>query len=119
MEWYEKKRGRPKGSKTRAETPGRKRARDYFDQRYDEDKRPTEAASIVSEKFGVEQYQVFKDAKRHEKHIAQELHEENERMRLVLEARQSVMDMGPHVPKSSRIYIAWMFLNALKGHLLK
>ncbi len=59
------KRGRPVGSKTTTETLGKKRARDYMDI----DMPAAKAASVVAEKYGIPEFQVFKDFKRHGKSI--------------------------------------------------
>ncbi len=111
----ERKRGRPPGAKTKSETPGRKRAREYFDLRFDDELGSSAAASIAAEKFDVEPYQIFKDAKRHEPVIAREVSAEAEKIREENEAMRAAMDMGPHELKG----LALMFhilVESIKGN---
>lgn len=111
----ERKRGRPPGAKTKSETPGRKRAREYFDLRFDGELGSSAAASIAADKFDVEHYQIFKDVKRHEPFIANEVSAEAEKIRQENEAMRAAMDMGPHELKGlAGVY--HMLIESVKGN---
>ena len=142
MEWYEKKRGRPKGSKTKAATPGRKRAREFFDMRFETVASPTSCAMAIADKFNTEPYQVFKDAARHEQSVAADVWQEAEQAKAELEKSfaqaypgesfdefisrfdseieevESILVMGPHLPKDTKIIRRWTSRNASKGYLI-
>lgn len=113
MEWYEKKRGRPKGSKTKETTPGKKRAREFIEFRLDNELKPTKAAEAIGAKHGVETCQIFKDEKRHRESICRDLWAEAD------QARRNYEDMlaaqiGPKRPNDVRSLLC-AFVNALKG----
>lgn len=109
-----RKPGRPVGSVTRGNTVGKKRARQYYDLLIDTEKRPSEAAKLVSDKFDVPVYQVFKDAKRHGPAIVDEIAREAE----TIEAENSELaasltgPVEPHIQMMLRISLA-----GLKGEI--
>lgn len=118
MEWYERKKGRPVGSKTKASTPGKKRAREFLDLMFDNDLRATNAASLISEKHGVETYQVFKDEKRHRDSIIADCWKEAEQTRRDYEALLS-STIGPEIPSDAKTLVQWVAATALRGQRIK
>ena len=113
------KRGRPSGSKTKADTPGKKRAREYFDFRIEMDLRPTEAAKVVAEKHSVEKYgvetsQIFKDAKRHEASITREAWAEADLARRNYEEMLATT-IGPNMPTDARQIVDWIIVTKLRN----
>ena len=111
------KRGRPPGAKTKSETPGRKRAREYFDLIFDSGLRSTAAAVAAAEKFSTEPHQIFKDKKRHEPFLAKEEHAKAEKARQECEAIKAVLDMGPHELRDEAL-VYHIFAETLKGNTL-
>jgi len=118
-----RKPGRPKGSKTTGEVVGKKRARKYFDLRFDMGIPPSEAAKAAAQEFGVEQADIFAAATRHMDSVAgrhapalaaefgrkaDEIERKNQEMRAVIE-------MGPHRLKGYEGCLH-IFLEALKGN---
>lgn len=100
--------GRPAGSKTKGDTPGKKRAREFFEFKYATKSRPTRAAEVIATKFGVETFSIFKDAKRHEAALAEEEWEEAEQLRRKYEDRLYA-SIGPQMPSDPKIMIPWVF----------
>ncbi len=142
MECHEKKRGRPKGSKTKEATPGRKRARKFFDMLFETDIQITKCASLVAEQNGVDTFQIFKDARRHDQSVTADLWQEAEQAKANFEesfAHESagesldefiarfdseieevelILAMGPHLPKEAKIIHRWTSRNESKGYLI-
>ena len=142
MEWYEKKRGRPKGSKTQAATPGRKRAREFLDMLFETDIQVTKCASLVAERHGAETFQIFKDARRHDQSVTADLWQEAEQAKAnfkeyfahesagesldefiarfdsEIEEIELILAMGPHLPKDTKIIRRWTSRNESKGYLI-
>jgi len=111
-----RKPGRPKGAKQKTPTPGKKRAEKFLELKFDDSLRPTVAAVAVANQFSVDTSQVFKDAKRHEHTIANDILNEAMELKRQVEARQAIMEMGPHEPKDARTLIYHIMINALKGY---
>jgi len=111
-----RKPGRPKGAKTKAPTPGKKRAEKFLELKLDRSLRPTAAASAIANQFSVAIEQVFKDAKRHEHTIAHDVFNEAMELERQVEARRAIMEMGPHEPRDARALVYHIMANALKGY---
>jgi hypothetical protein len=71
-----KKPGRPKGAKTRGNTPGKQRARRFFEVESANNLKPWAAAKIVAAEFRTDEARIIRDAKRHEAAITLEIAEE-------------------------------------------
>lgn len=67
-----KRRGRPVGARTKADTPAVKRAREFFRLKVEDGLRPAQAAKRVADKFGVAESTVYKDARFHDARLADE-----------------------------------------------
>ena len=111
-----RKPGRPKGAKTKAPTPGKKRAEKFLEFKLDRSLRPTAAASAVADIFSVATEQVFKDAKRHEHTIVHDVLNEAMELERQGEARRTIMVMGPHEPRDAHQLVSHIMKNALKGY---
>lgn len=123
MEWYEKKRGRPSGSKTRLMTPGKKRAKEFFDLQLDAGLKPTKAAKKVAEQHStrnnaVEPSQIFKDAKRHHDSLVADEWAAALEAKKQFEELQSSM-IGPQQPNDANVLVEWIAINVFRGHRLK
>lgn len=112
----QKKRGRPKGSATRAATPGRKRAKEFLDLVFESDVKKTHAARAIAEKYGVETYQIFKDSGRHYQFLTDEAWQEAEQAAREYDVRRSIAEMGPHLPGDG---IACLYRAAIAGLKLR
>lgn len=108
--------GRPKGAKTKATTPGRKRAEKFLELKMDSSLRPTAAARAIADQFSVTTEQVFKDVKRHEQTIANDILNEALELERQVKARLAIMGMGPHEPRDARTRLFHILANALKGY---
>jgi len=114
MKWYSRRPGRPQGSKTKQATPGKKRAREFIELQIDKELRPTRAAKLISEKYGVEVAQIFKDTSRHQEAIVREAWAEADRAKRDFEEILAAT-IGPHMPNDVRSICAWIALTSLKG----
>lgn len=116
MHENERKPGRPKGAKTKAPTPGKKRAEKFLELKFDASLRPTAVAAAVANQFSVETCQVFKDAKRHEHTIANDILKEAKEIEREVATRRAIMEMWPHEPRDARTLMCHIMANALKGY---
>ncbi len=107
--------GRPKGSKTSADTVGKKRARRFFELVLDEAMLPTMAARSVSDEFGTGVSEVFKAKKRHEQSLANECLIQARETKLTIENNLLIADMGPHELEGKAL-IFHLAREALKGN---
>ncbi|MDD2663858.1 MAG: hypothetical protein PHD19_08860 [Dechloromonas sp.] len=113
MSSAQKKRGRPKGATTRAATPGRVRAKEFF-HLIESDVRATRAAELIAEKWGVETCQIFKDRRRHEKPLTDEVRQEANETERHRDALRAAVEMGPHLPKNPFVLVFWAAARALR-----
>lgn len=97
--------GRPKGSITAADTAGRKRARRYFDLRFEQDMPSTRAANRVADENQTTASQIFKDARRHEAALAAECSREADQIEEEVRAREAAL-IGPHYPHKVHLFRA-------------
>ncbi|MCC6657876.1 MAG: hypothetical protein IT512_06810 [Rhodocyclaceae bacterium] len=88
-----RRRGRPKGAINKADPPGAKRARKYWELR-DKGMTANAAAEKVAEKYGVDYTTIFKDAKQHDSRLSAEILREVEAIKAALRER-----LGEHVSR--------------------
>lgn len=89
----------------------------YFDLRLEKEIRSTKAADAVAEIHGVETFQIFKDAKRHEESITREAWAEADQAKRNYE-EMLASTIGPNQPKDARQLTAWIISTTLKGQRL-
>ena len=114
----DRKPGRPRGARTKADTVGKKRARRYFDLKIDDGIRSSSAAQQVADEFDTTASDVFKAAKRHEPALAQERIAESIEIERQTAEMKAVLDMGPH-PLRGAEWCLHIFHEALKKTKLK
>jgi len=85
-----------------------------MDYRFDNDLRTTKAAEAIADKHGVEAFQIFKDAKRHQESIAIDAWNEANQAERDYEEMLSAM-IGPQLPNDAGTLICWSVIKALKG----
>ena len=119
MEWYERKRGRPPGSKTSVTTPGKKRAKEFLDLMFDAELRPTQAAKQIASRHStknndVDPSQIFKDVKRHYATLAAEEQVSATKAEMLFNDLQSAM-IGPQLPSDADELVVRAILNSISG----
>jgi hypothetical protein len=97
-----KRRGRPVGARTKADTPAVKRAREYRELLYT-GTRPNAAARAVAKKWDVAESTVFKESARHDSRLVDELERETDE--ILHSAGLRFMELYPGV--ADPIFDAW------------
>ena len=110
-----RKPGRPKGSQTKSEVVGRRRARKYFDLLFDMGIPSTKAAKNVAQEFGVETADIFAAVRRNKAFLAAELSREADAIERENQEMRAAIEMGPR-KLTGRGYCLHLVREALKGN---